>query len=51
MMFVLYSTVAQRSAQLHIPDKHGERDAPIAATAHVHGMTMVTRNVADFKPT
>ena len=28
----------------------GERDALIAATALVHGMTVVTRNVADFKP-
>ena len=45
------TAVAQRCARLHIPDKRGERDALIAATAHVHGMTVVTRNVADFKPT
>ena len=38
-------------ARLHVPDKRGERDALIAATALVHGMTVVTRNVADFKPT
>ena len=38
-------------ARLHVPDKRGERDALIAATALVHGMTMVTRNVADFQPT
>lgn len=25
-------------------------DATIAATAQVHGLTVVTRNVADFKP-
>ncbi len=43
------TTVAQRCARLHIPDKRGERDALIAATALVHGMTVVTRNVADFQ--
>ena len=45
------TAVAQRCARLHVPDKHGERDALIAATALVHGMTVVTRNVADFEPT
>lgn len=45
------TTVAQRCARLHIPDKRGERDALIAATALVHGMTVVTRNVADFQST
>jgi len=45
------TAVAQRCARLHIPDKRGERDALIAATALVHGMTVVTRNVADFEPT
>lgn len=45
------TAVAQRCARLHVPDKRGERDALIAATALVHGMTVVTRNVADFKPT
>lgn len=44
------TAVAQRCARLHVPDKRGERDALIAATALVHGMTVVTRNVADFKP-
>lgn len=43
--------VALRCARLHVPDKRGERDALIAATALVHSMTVVTRNVADFKPT
>lgn len=43
--------VAQRSAHLHIPDPRAERDALIAATALVHGMTVVTRNVADFQAT
>ena len=45
------TAVAQRCARLHVPDKRGERDAFIAATALVHGMTVVTRNVADFQPT
>ncbi|WP_158785294.1 type II toxin-antitoxin system VapC family toxin [Pantoea sp. BAV 3049] len=41
--------VALRCARLHIPDRQSERDALIAATALVHGMTIVTRNVADFQ--
>lgn len=45
------TAVAQRCARLHVPDKRGERDALIAATALVHGMTVATRNVADFQPT
>lgn len=44
------TAVAQRCARLHVPDKRGERNALIAATALVHGMTVVTRNVADFQP-
>ena len=44
------TAVAQRCARLHVPDKRGERDALIAATALVHGMTVVTRNTADFAP-
>lgn len=45
------TSVAQRCARLHVPDKRSERDAIIAATALVHGMAVVTRNVADFMPT
>ncbi|WP_206044345.1 type II toxin-antitoxin system VapC family toxin [Brucella cytisi] len=45
------TAVAMRCARLHVPDKRSERDALIAATALVHGMTVVTRNVADFQPT
>ncbi len=45
------SAVALRCAALHVPDPRSERDALIAATALVHGMTVVTRNVADFAPT
>lgn len=43
--------VARRCAQLHVPDPKSERDAFIAATALVHGMTVVTRNVVDFAST
>jgi hypothetical protein len=42
--------VARRSAGLHVPDPKPVRDSLIAATALVHGMTVVTRNVDDFAP-
>ena len=45
------TAVALRCARLHVPDKRGERDALIAATALVHGMSVVTRNEFDFMPT
>ena len=43
--------VARRCARLHVPDPRADRDALIAATALTHGLTVVTRNVADFEPT
>jgi predicted nucleic acid-binding protein len=43
--------VALRCARLHAPDPKPERDAFIAATALVHGMTVVTRNGIDFEAT
>ena len=44
------TTVARCCARLHVPDRRSERDALIAATAIVHSMTVVTRNVSDFEP-
>ena len=44
------TVVAQRCARLHVPDPRTERDALIAATAMVHGLTVVTCNVTDFEP-
>ena len=41
--------VAQCCAKLHVPDPKSDRDALIAATALVHGMTVITRNIADFQ--
>lgn len=40
---------ARRCARLHVPDPRPERDALIGATALIHGLTLVTRNVTDFK--
>lgn len=44
------TAVALRCAGLHVPDPRAERDALIGATALTHGMTVVTRNTADFAP-
>ncbi len=41
--------VARCCAQLHIPNPCSDRDALIAATALIHGMTLVTRNIHDFQ--
>jgi toxin FitB len=45
------AAVARRCARLHVPDPRAERDALIAATALVHELTVVTRNVGDFEAT
>jgi predicted nucleic acid-binding protein len=41
--------VARVCAAMHVPNPRPHRDAWIAATALVHGMTVVTRNVRDFE--
>jgi len=45
------ASVAVACAALHVPDPVSERDGWIAATGLVHGLTVVTRNVADFAAT
>jgi len=42
-------SVATTAAALHVPDPAPFRDALIAATAIVHDMSVVTRNVRDFE--
>jgi len=42
------TSVARRSAELHVPDPQPINDAFIAATALVHELTLVTRNVRVF---
>lgn len=42
--------VARCCAGLHARSPRSRNDAYIAATAIVHGFTVVTRNVADFSP-
>ncbi|HEY0837982.1 MAG TPA: type II toxin-antitoxin system VapC family toxin [Azospirillum sp.] len=44
------AAVAQRCAALHVPDPRPQRDSLIAATALVHRLVVVTRNVRDFEP-
>ena len=43
------SAVAIQSALLHVINPRPFRDGLIAATAIVHGMTIVTRNINDFE--
>jgi hypothetical protein len=50
-ILVVDTPVALRGAALQVPNPRSYRDVLIAATALVHGMTVVTRNVKDFKDT
>ncbi|TRX00171.1 type II toxin-antitoxin system VapC family toxin [Candidatus Methylobacter oryzae] len=50
-ILIIDTAVALCCAKLYVPDPRSDRDAIIAATALVHGMTVVTRNVDDFKQT
>jgi predicted nucleic acid-binding protein len=43
--------IAISSAQFCVPNPKPINDMLIAATASVHGMTVVTRNIADFEGT
>lgn len=45
------TAVARICARLHVPDRLPDRGALIAATALVHGMTVITRNISDFSST
>src|SRR3546814_15291586 len=44
-IIVVDTEVAMRCAALHVPDPQSERDGLLAATALVHSMTIVTRNI------
>lgn len=48
-VLVVDEEVARRAASLHVPNPAPYRDAFIGATALVHQMTVVTRNVGDFE--
>jgi len=38
-------------ARLHVPDQRTKMDAFLCATAKIHGMIVVTRNIKDFEHT
>lgn len=50
-IFPVDTAIAQCCAKLHVPNRCPDRDAFLAATALVHGMTVATRNIKDFTST
>lgn len=50
-ILAMSAEVATQCARLHVPDPRSERDSWIAATALIHDMTVITRNVDDFAGT
>jgi len=49
-VLVVDETVALENANYHVPDPRPLADSLIAATAKVHGLCLVTRNIRDFEP-
>jgi hypothetical protein len=43
------TSAALSCAAMNVPNRRSNRDSMIAATALVHGMTVVTRNTTDFE--
>jgi len=50
-ILVVDERVALMASGLHFPDRMPDMDALIAATALVHGLTLVTRNLRDMERT
>lgn len=48
-VLIVDSQIALQCALLQVPNPKSYRDSLIAATAIVHGMTVVTRNTSDFQ--
>lgn len=43
--------IAERWGRMNVPDPLPVIDSLLAATAHVHGLTVATRNVSDYERT